>query len=182
MVERSSRASRGRPILSGAGAARGEAEPAALHRCAAIAASLPLPVPAPRSVQPPGTPAAPLRQRPRVISAIASTSPVDPPPRAAQTEPATTSAAADPNARTRGPGATAPKYRFDEPSNGSHPPGTRVSLRATSGSVRGRAMMAPASPTASRPEQRSDGRFARLLRVVDGREPNPARRRSAAQA
>jgi hypothetical protein len=49
---------------------------------------------------------------PRVISAMASTSPVNPRTRAAQIRPATTSAAADPNARTRGRGATAPRYRF----------------------------------------------------------------------
>jgi hypothetical protein len=46
---------------------------------------------------------------------MASTSPVNPPTRAAQIEPATTSAAADPNAKTRGRGATAPRYRFDQP-------------------------------------------------------------------
>jgi hypothetical protein len=50
--------------------------------------------------------------RPRVIIAMASTSPVNPPTRTAQIEPATTSAAADPNARTRGRGATTPRYRF----------------------------------------------------------------------
>jgi hypothetical protein len=50
---------------------------------------------------------------PRVISAMARTSPVNPRTRAAQIGPATTSAAADPNARTRGRGATAPRYRFE---------------------------------------------------------------------
>jgi hypothetical protein len=68
--------------------------------------------------------------RPRVISAMASTSPVNPPTRAAQIEPATTSAAADPNAKTRGRGATAPRYRFDQPPSRSQSPGTRVPLRA----------------------------------------------------
>ena len=43
---------------------------------------------------------------------MASTSPVSPPTRAAQIRPATTSAAADPNARTRGRGATVRRYRF----------------------------------------------------------------------
>jgi hypothetical protein len=51
--------------------------------------------------------------RPRVIRAMAITSPVNPPTRMALIEPATTSAAADPNARTRGRGATAPRYRFE---------------------------------------------------------------------
>jgi hypothetical protein len=49
--------------------------------------------------------------RPSVISAMASTSPANPLTTAAQIEPATTSAAADPNAMTRGRGATAPSYR-----------------------------------------------------------------------
>jgi hypothetical protein len=71
---------------------------------------------------------------PRVISAMASTSPVNPLTRAAQIGPATTSAAADPNARTRGRGATAPRYRFDSLPSGSQSPGTRVPLRATCGS------------------------------------------------
>jgi hypothetical protein len=68
--------------------------------------------------------------RPTEISAMASTSPVNPPTRAAQIEPATTSAAADPNARTRGRGATVPRYRFDWPRSRSQSPGTRVPLRA----------------------------------------------------
>jgi hypothetical protein len=68
--------------------------------------------------------------RPTVISAMASTSPINPPTRAAQIEPATTSAAADPNARTRGRGATVPRYRFDQPPSRSQSPGTRVPLRA----------------------------------------------------
>jgi hypothetical protein len=66
--------------------------------------------------------------RPRVISAMASTSPVSPPIKAAQIEPATTSAAADPNARTRARGGTAPRYRVDELPRGSQLPRTRVPL------------------------------------------------------
>jgi hypothetical protein len=46
-----------------------------------------------------------------VISARPSASPVDPPIRAAQIAPATTSAAADPKLRTRARGATSPTYR-----------------------------------------------------------------------
>jgi hypothetical protein len=49
--------------------------------------------------------------RPRVISAMASTSPANPSTYAAQIEPAATSTAADPNASRREAGATPPRYR-----------------------------------------------------------------------
>jgi hypothetical protein len=52
--------------------------------------------------------------RPRVMSAMASTSPINPPTRVAQIEPATTSAAADPNARMRGRGVTVRTYPFGQ--------------------------------------------------------------------
>jgi hypothetical protein len=60
--------------------------------------------------------------RPTVISAMASTSPVNPPTRTAQIAPATTSAAADPNARTRWRGATTPRYRFRSGALGTRVP------------------------------------------------------------
>ena len=54
-------------------------------------------------------------QSPADIRTMVSTSPVNPPTNAAHIAPATTSTAADPNARMRERGATAPRYRPKRP-------------------------------------------------------------------